>query len=55
LDYGSIRDLKRLTRPEGNEETPPSEEEDSAINVKDIEDGDGSGLSVDRVDLRGRV
>lgn len=45
----------KLTRPESNEESKPAEEKDSAVHVENIEDGDGPGLPVDRVDLRGRI
>ena len=40
-----------LPRPEADEEGPPREEEDPAIHVDRIEDGDGQRLVIDRVDI----
>jgi len=38
--------------PKGHEEAKPREEEHSAIDVDDVEEGKGSGLVGNRVDLR---
>jgi len=42
-----------IPRPEGHEETKPTEEEDSSVHVDDIEEGNGASLVVDRIDLGG--
>ena len=42
-----------LPRPEGDQKTPPRKEEYSTILIHNIEDGDGSGLVVGRIDLGG--
>lgn len=42
---------KGVPGPKGNKETEPGEEEDSAIHVNDIEDGNGASLVIDWVDF----
>jgi hypothetical protein len=59
LSYQSVRLIKflkwRLTRPECHEETEPSKEEDSAVDVEDIEYRNRPGLPVDRIELRSSI
>lgn len=44
-----------VPRPKGNHEAEPRKEEDAAVDIDDVEEGDGPRFSVDRVDLRGRI
>lgn len=40
-----------LPREERNHETKPREEKDAAMSVKQVEDGNGTGLAIDRIEL----
>lgn len=40
-----------LPREERHHETKPREEKDAAMSVKRVEDGNGTGLAIDRIEL----
>lgn len=47
-----IRNHEHIPRPESHHEAPPSEEENSAIDIEGVENWDGSCFMVDGVDFR---
>ena len=40
-----------LPRPESNHEAPPAEEEHSSVYIEGVEDGNGTSLVIDGIDL----
>ncbi len=46
---------ERVPSPKRNHETKPREEEDATVNIDGVEEWYRPSLSIDRVDLRGRV